>query len=277
MHRRSFVCGERVERVERVELAKCAERRASRPAHHRTADPRISQGPRVRADGATTRARRVVLLRAREARLRSSTIFGALLFAAAILGGCDSPKPAATAPAPTSDVPTTTATLPAPPASDSASATPTPTQSPATPAPSGQPSGQPSALSPDESKWVGSWSSASCGDRKFERKLTLKADKTFMAQDLVSPCPPKVQCIWAGIVSWSGTWALDDKGALLTKTSGSRDPSGKSKTDAPVRLVWDKASSAPAEQDAAGASCPYAKGGEVKGGTPKGSDPPAKM
>jgi hypothetical protein len=75
----------------------------------------------------------------------------------------------------------------------------------------------------------------------------------------VSPCPPKVQCIWAGIVAWSGTWALDDKGAVLTKTAGGNDPTKKANTDAPLRLVLDKATSSPAEMSDSGATCVYTR------------------
>lgn len=53
---------------------------------------------------------------------------------------------------------------------------------------------------------VATWSSAACGDRSYERVITLLPDFTFSAEDRVSPCPEGAQCIWSGVVPWSGTW-----------------------------------------------------------------------
>ena len=51
----------------------------------------------------------------------------------------------------------------------------------------------------------GTWSSASCGNRSYERIITV-SDGKFSADDRVSPCPPGTQCIWSGIVHRTGTW-----------------------------------------------------------------------
>lgn len=185
--------------------------------------------------------------------MRSSTLFGAFLVAASVLG-CDSARPPVSTPPPVVTV------SPPPSATPTAEPSTTPTVAPtATQAPTAAPA----KLTPDELRWVGSWSSRSCGERTYERRLTLKEDKTFTAEDRVSPCPPKVQCIWAGIVYWSGTWATNDKGVLLTKTSGGKDPTKKANTDEPVQLVWDKGASAPAEVGSGGAACVYARSGEA--------------
>jgi hypothetical protein len=194
--------------------------------------------------------------------LRSIRSFGAFLFVVAALCGCDnSTLPAVESPpgmATTSAAPTATSAPAEPTAATTASAAPsaTPTTAPAA-TPTTQASTAPASGA--ELQWVGSWTSPSCGGRTFERRLVLKQDKTFSAQDLVSPCPPKVQCVWAGIVFWSGTWAVDEKGAVLTKTTGGKDPTKKSRTDEPLRLTWDRAAAAPAEASDSGAACVYAK------------------
>lgn len=72
---------------------------------------------------------------------------------------------------------------------------------------------------------TGTWTSASCGGRTYAREITLATDKTFVARDLVAPCPPKVACVWSGIVERKGTWTLD--GTKLTLTT---DPNVKEKT-----------------------------------------------
>lgn len=61
---------------------------------------------------------------------------------------------------------------------------------------------------------TGTWSSASCGARTYERIVTLAADGTFQAWDRVSPCPANAKCIWSGIVTRSGSFRL--KGTTLT-------------------------------------------------------------
>lgn len=50
----------------------------------------------------------------------------------------------------------------------------------------------------------GRWISPSCGARAYERWITFDFP-AFEAHDRVSPCPPKVACVWSGIVSRKGT------------------------------------------------------------------------
>lgn len=179
-------------------------------------------------------------------------------FAFAATAGCDTPKPAVSTPSSGSTAGSPTTTMP-----PTATPSTTPTTSPTTTAsttPTAAPTTTPTGAAGQESQWVGSWTSASCGDRKYVRQISLMPDKTFRAEDRVSPCPPKVTCVWSGIVVWSGTWALNDKGALLTKTtSGKGGPGATALPEGPLQLVWDKAASAPAEQTAAGAACSYAR------------------
>lgn len=116
----------------------------------------------------------------------------------------------ATAPAPSSEV-TVTAT---PTPSATAAAPPTQLPSSAASAPASASASAPPATSGPE----GAWSSPSCDARKYERQLTLSADGTFASQDLVSPCPPNVACVWSGIVVRKGTWKLVGSALTLSTT-----------------------------------------------------------
>jgi hypothetical protein len=108
---------------------------------------------------------------------------------------------------------------------------------------------------------VGTWSSPSCGDRGYERRLTLKEDKTFRSEERVSPCPPKVQCVWSGILFWQGTFASDEKGLVLTKTGGADSGRG-AKIESPLKLEVEKETLV---ETRGGARCPYTKGTPTEG------------
>lgn len=54
----------------------------------------------------------------------------------------------------------------------------------------------------------GTWESAACGERKYARTITFEKAGAFHADDLVSPCPKGVTCVWSGIVSRSGKYAV---------------------------------------------------------------------
>jgi hypothetical protein len=156
------------------------------------------------------------------------------VFALGLLAGCpaaDSPN----GPVPTTDLPPATATA------ATATATATAPAPNTTAAPAG-----------DAGRWVGSWESPSCGERKYARWLTLKPDGRVIGQDRVSPCPPKVACVWSGIVPWKGQYGAQGDTARLTVSS---DAGGPAKTiKLPTGLRWDTASNAPAEGD-----CVYRK------------------
>lgn len=196
---------------------------------------------------------------AREDALRDSVYFNRVVVAIAssmvlALGGCDSGKP-----------PVSASNGISAPAEPSPSANPTgatgatgPTGATTAPAAAVDPTSTPQPSSNGALRWTGTFRSPSCGARTYERILTLKEDRTFTATDRVSPCPPKVQCIWSGIVVWSGTWVTDEKGVVLTKTSGGKGPTGAANTDVPIRLELDKATMLPAEIDG-GNRCVYAR------------------
>jgi hypothetical protein len=111
-----------------------------------------------------------------------------------------------------------------------------------------------SSGSPDASKIVGSWSSASCGERKYARSITLSDGGSFEAEDRVSPCPPKVTCIWSGIVNRHGTYAV--QGSQLTLTTA-EDKAGAGKAmPFPTSLAIEGGALV---EDAGGAKCSYSR------------------
>ena len=104
-------------------------------------------------------------------------------------------------------------------------------------------------------RWAGAWTSPSCGARKYERRIRLSTDGTFAAEDRVSPCPAGVQCVWSGIVTWSGRWQPEGDGIRLDQAASGPGPAG---APHPNRLVWDAADGAPAEITDTG-HCTYAR------------------
>lgn len=56
---------------------------------------------------------------------------------------------------------------------------------------------------------VGSWENGSCGEREYNRRVNFLSSGNFTAIDAVAPCPPKAQCVWSGIIRWSGAWTLE--------------------------------------------------------------------
>lgn len=100
----------------------------------------------------------------------------------------------------------------------------TATPTPVTPSPtqSAPPVASPPAPNGDP---AGTWSSASCGDRKYERIITLAKQNTFQSWDRVSPCPANAKCIWSGIVERSGAWKMFNT-KLTLEPSGDEQKAG---------------------------------------------------
>lgn len=63
--------------------------------------------------------------------------------------------------------------------------------------------------------WLGYWRGGACGKRKYARDLELRAEGVVRVHDRVSPCPPKVACVWSGIISFEGTWTLTGQRVTL--------------------------------------------------------------
>lgn len=86
---------------------------------------------------------------------------------------------------------------------------------------------------------VGTWSSASCGERSYARELVFVEGGSYVRLDLVSPCPPGTLCVWSGIVHFTGGWRLEgDRVRLIEEVQvGSGGPSGF--VSRPEELVVD--------------------------------------
>jgi len=63
---------------------------------------------------------------------------------------------------------------------------------------------------------VGSWENGSCGDREYNRRINFLKSGNFTAIDAVAPCPPDAQCVWSGIIRWSGGFEVDGDVIRLT-------------------------------------------------------------
>ncbi|CAN92663.1 hypothetical protein predicted by Glimmer/Critica [Sorangium cellulosum So ce56] len=171
------------------------------------------------------------------------------------LAACTVNGPREPAPEPSSPVeppePLSTAapSAPAPQASATVTAT---TPAPATTA-------RTATTAPGEEALFGTWSSAACGPRKYERRLSLAKDGSFVAEDRVSPCPPNVACVWSGIVHRKGAFKRADSTLLLSVSEGSQGPGAH---PFPTTLTLDPSTGALAETGEGGAFCPYAPAGK---------------
>lgn len=83
------------------------------------------------------------------------------------------------------------------------------------PTPTSAATAEPTASAAQPDVLAGTWTSPSCGERKYERELTFSADGTYAARDLVSPCPKGVACVWSGIVERKGTWTVSGADVAL--------------------------------------------------------------
>ncbi|XXV21081.1 hypothetical protein WMF00_23160 [Sorangium sp. So ce1182] len=125
-----------------------------------------------------------------------------------------------------------------------------PTQAPTASGPTQAPTTTPG---PGEEALLGTWRSAACAPRKYERVLSFAKDGSFAGEDRVSPCPPRVACIWSGIIHRKGAFKRSGDALSLSVTEASQGPGGQ---PFPTTLTLD-ASGAPAETGADGKPCPY--------------------
>jgi hypothetical protein len=63
---------------------------------------------------------------------------------------------------------------------------------------------------------VGAFENASCGERKYRRRVEFFADGRFAGVDEVAPCPPGARCVWSGIIRWQGRWSLEGRTVSIT-------------------------------------------------------------
>jgi hypothetical protein len=129
------------------------------------------------------------------------------------------------------------------------------TQAPSEPAaPVGPAPADPVPSVPTQALEARLWTSASCADRAYPRTLAFAGDGTFVARDLVSPCPEGAQCVWSGIVERKGTYTATADRIALALQGNEPAPAAKA---LPTELRRE-ASGAPAEVDAGGTRCVYA-------------------
>lgn len=122
----------------------------------------------------------------------------------------------------------------------------------------GNPPGPPPAPPSSPANVVGTWISPACGGRTYVRKIQLNNGGTFEALDLVSPCPPKVACMWSGIVTNKGTYVVEG-GSI--KLSISQPGVGPNVRPLPAAMAIEPASSAPVETSPEGQRCAYGRDG----------------
>jgi hypothetical protein len=101
---------------------------------------------------------------------------------------------------------------------------------------------------------TGRWSSPSCGERTYERRIVLGVDGSFSSEDRVAPCPPTARCFWSGIVVRHGKYTIAG-GTIELAAEG---PSAGPGQPLPSSLVID-ATGAPVEVLADGKRCPYVR------------------
>lgn len=83
---------------------------------------------------------------------------------------------------------------------------------------------------------VGGWSSTSCGERSYERRIELREGGGFAGQERISPCPPGAACMWSGIHSFTGKWTLAEQ--TVTFTVSKTDAQGEQAEVWPEALTW---------------------------------------
>lgn len=74
--------------------------------------------------------------------------------------------------------------------------------------------------------FVGHWTSTGCGQRQYARNISFELDNTYNAIDMISPCRPGTQCIWSGMVGYSGSWAQPEEKRLVLREWGSSSAPG---------------------------------------------------
>jgi hypothetical protein len=127
-----------------------------------------------------------------------------------------------------------------------------PVTDPVAPPPPEVPAPPPPETGETGTRFVATWTSAECGERTYERRITLNPDFSFVGEDLVSPCPPDAACIWSGIVTWSGSWAMEGPALKLTETSAIPDDQGM---DRPTELKHNRGGQL--TEQSGELTCPY--------------------
>jgi hypothetical protein len=103
---------------------------------------------------------------------------------------------------------------------------------------------------------TGAWENSSCGERQYPRKVSFNDKGTFTGLDEVAPCPPNAMCVWSGIISWGGTWKLEDRDIVIDIKPIGGDKQPDSLPKGFVVLATDPVSIGEREGDVI---CPYQK------------------
>lgn len=91
----------------------------------------------------------------------------------------------------------------------------------------------------DAVNWIGTWTSPSCGERTYERRIELTADLRANVEERISPCPEGARCIWSGIVVFEGTYvATGNTVALSLGEPLGKPQGGPDLIDVPDSLTW---------------------------------------
>jgi len=105
---------------------------------------------------------------------------------------------------------------------------------------------------------VGSWTSPFCAHRSYARKIQFDEAGKFVAQDLVSPCPPDVVCFWSGILNHRGSYEVVENTIKLDLS----EPRTNSAMPFPEELVINRTTGGPAELAPSGDFCNYVRDAE---------------
>lgn len=145
---------------------------------------------------------------------------------------------------------TPTASVPAPPA-------PSPGPQPEPPAP---PAPEPSAPTQGGiTLALGTYTSKPCTGRKYDRVARIGKGNTIELDDRVAPCPKGAACVWSGVVSRKGTYAVEkpaETGKPFKLVLTFDKPAARGAVAAPAHLEWYESRGMLTEP---GDTCPYGK------------------
>lgn len=80
-------------------------------------------------------------------------------------------------------------------------------------------------------RFLGNWTSPSCGGRGYARNLRFEAEQAYAGIDLVSPCPKGTTCVWSGMTGFAGIWKQEGTKLLLREMGGGTATGGPHPTE----------------------------------------------
>lgn len=104
----------------------------------------------------------------------------------------------------------------------------------------------------------GTYTSKACDGRKYDRVARIGKGNSIELDDRVSPCPKGTACVWSGIVTRKGTYAVEKPAEtgkpyklVLSFDNGAAD---RGAVAAPAHLEWYESRGTLTEP---GDTCPY--------------------